>query len=303
LGVYLGAGFQKLGLSQMSDPCLFAAGEVEVTSIMCPASSSPMEQHTPELPSELAESSSDVAYLSEVGSQHGADADVTMTTRRCLERANSLVPVGVGWWDVLLKQSAQVALAAPADFTGVRRGGPRYREAVGIFLQTQAASSTVSEKTTVMLRNLPSHYTRTCLKDLLESMGFAGRFDFLYLRRDFKTESAGNAVVNLVTSADAERLMQRMNQRPSKRSAPTRRSRNASWGAEDRQGRAANIAHFRNHEVMHESVSDSYRPALFDNGTRIPFPAPTRTVRPPRRGSQRIMMVECPVGGQRMASS
>ena len=34
-------------------------------------------------------------------------------------------------------------------------------------------------------------------------------------------------------------------------------------------------------EVMHESVDDLYRPAIFARGVRQPFPAPTQPVKAP----------------------
>ncbi|CAE7621292.1 ML3, partial [Symbiodinium sp. CCMP2456] len=54
-------------------------------------------------------------------------------------------------------------------------------------------------RTTVMLRNLPNNYTRDMLLELIDSMGFRGQYDFLYLPIDFQTHAClGYAFVNLV---------------------------------------------------------------------------------------------------------
>merc|ERR1719367_2096902 len=44
-------------------------------------------------------------------------------------------------------------------------------------------------RTTVMLRNLPLDHTRDMLLHLLDTKGFAGMYDFIYLPMDFKTRA------------------------------------------------------------------------------------------------------------------
>merc|ERR1712187_1092030 len=52
--------------------------------------------------------------------------------------------------------------------------------------------------------------------------------------------------------------------------------------SEPLQGLETHCDRYRNSPVMHELVPDEFRPVLFDQGVRIPFPAPTKRIRPPR---------------------
>merc|ERR1712050_738430 len=62
-------------------------------------------------------------------------------------------------------------------------------------------------RTTVILRNIPNCYTRDALVHVLDTQGFVGRYNFLYVPIDFRTHAAiGYAFINLVTPADAERV-------------------------------------------------------------------------------------------------
>mmetsp|Transcript_40941 Transcript_40941/g.124038 ORF Transcript_40941/g.124038 Transcript_40941/m.124038 type:complete len:106 (+) Transcript_40941:336-653(+) len=55
----------------------------------------------------------------------------------------------------------------------------------------------------------------------------------------------------------------------------------ASWN-EPHQGMDALVERYRNSPVMHPSVAPAHRPAVFAEGKRVAFPAPTRAVRAPR---------------------
>eukprot|EP00913_Durusdinium_trenchii_P034625 g32394.t1 len=55
------------------------------------------------------------------------------------------------------------------------------------------------ERTTVMLRNLPNNYTREMFLEMLDSEGFRGSYDFVYLPCDFhRKANLGYAFVNMV---------------------------------------------------------------------------------------------------------
>eukprot|EP00439_Symbiodinium_sp_Y106_P070687 s91_g12.t1 len=61
------------------------------------------------------------------------------------------------------------------------------------------------QRTSVMLKNLPEHFTGDILKELIDKEGFAGAYDFLYMPMKFISQTPfGYAFVNLV-SADAVR--------------------------------------------------------------------------------------------------
>merc|ERR1719277_1258401 len=61
---------------------------------------------------------------------------------------------------------------------------------------------------------------------------------------------------------------------------PSEKALEFAWS--DTQGLDAQIARYRDSPLMHESVNDEMRPALYKNGVRINFPAPTKTIRAPR---------------------
>merc|ERR1712178_54494 len=48
------------------------------------------------------------------------------------------------------------------------------------------------------------------------------------------------------------------------------------------QGYEAHIERYRNSPVMHDSVADKFKPALYKDGIRVAFPEPTKTIKPPR---------------------
>lgn len=152
----------------------------------------------------------------------------------------------------------------------------------------KAAGDAAVQRTTVMLRNLPNNYTRHMLLNMIDSEGFAGRYDFLYLPIDFKTHAAlGYAFLNLITPEDAERVHQRLNGF-TRWVLPSSKVCSISW-SQPHQGLEAHIARYRSSPLMHAAVPDSYRPILFKNGIRVPFPAPTKNIKPPRQGSQRVL--------------
>jgi len=144
-----------------------------------------------------------------------------------------------------------------------------------------------SERTTLMLRNLPNKFSREDVLELLSSKGFAGKFDFLYFPIDFNTHDAlGYAFVNMVTTEAAEQL-QRSLDGFSRWSVRSNKVCSVSW-SQPLQGLDAHVARYRNSPVMHESVPDAFRPVLFAKGKRIPLPEPTKRIKPPHKGSQRM---------------
>merc|ERR1719174_1871715 len=55
-------------------------------------------------------------------------------------------------------------------------------------------------KTTQMMQNVPNDYSRQMLLDLLDNLGFADKYDFVYLPLDFKTKrSLGYAFLNFTS--------------------------------------------------------------------------------------------------------
>jgi len=134
---------------------------------------------------------------------------------------------------------------------------------------------------TVMLRNLPNNYTRSMLLKLIDSEGFDGMYDFIYLPMDFKSQaSLGYAFVNLTDSDQAARFFEAFVGFHDW-VVPSQKVCSVNWSA-PYQGRDAHIERYRNSPVMHEDVPDDYKPMVFRDGERIKFPPPTKKLKVPR---------------------
>jgi hypothetical protein len=137
------------------------------------------------------------------------------------------------------------------------------------------------EKTTVMLRNIPNNYTRTLLLELLDAHGAKPHYNMVYLPIDFSSSAGfGYAFVNFVCQERAEDFMRQV-QGFRNWSVSSEKVLEATWSSAH-QGIESHIARYRNSPVMHSSVPDEQRPALFQDGVRIPFPAPTKKLKAPR---------------------
>lgn len=138
-----------------------------------------------------------------------------------------------------------------------------------------------AEKTTVMLRNIPNNYTRELLIELLDAHGAKPFYNMVYLPIDFASNAGfGYAFVNFMAQQDAEAFMERV-QGFRSWSVSSEKVLEATWSSAH-QGIESHIARYRNSPVMHASVPDEQRPALFKDGVRIPFPAPTKKLKAPR---------------------
>jgi len=173
---------------------------------------------------------------------------------------------------------------APAPQSPQRRGKRGQQAQQQPQGQASPAQFEVGEsqgRTTVMLRNIPNNYTRAMLLELLDSQGLAGRYDFVYLPFDFKTEAGlGFAFVNLLTPEDAELCKVHLTGFRSW-AIPSGKVCEVGWSGADQQGLEANSERYRNSSVMHSSVPEELKPVRFMNGVQVPFPKPTRKVWPP----------------------
>lgn len=145
-------------------------------------------------------------------------------------------------------------------------------------------------RTTVMLRNLPDGFTRDILLRTLDEEGFAGKYNFVYVPIDFRNHiSTGYAFINMVTAGEAAKIMRRFNgfvRWPVACNQPCF----VCW-SDPYQGLEANVARYRNSPLMHHVVPNEYRPAIFRDGVRVEFPPPTRVVKAPRKGTQRMLIL------------
>jgi hypothetical protein len=126
--------------------------------------------------------------------------------------------------------------------------------------------------TTVLLRNIPNDYNRSMLENLFNSQGFFGLYDFLYLPVDFERQcSLGYSFVNFVNHIGAQQFFLRFSGFSSW-GLPTRKVGEVEWAKPRCQGLAAHVARYRGRPIMHSSVRDECKPAVFFHGVRVAFP-------------------------------
>jgi len=136
-------------------------------------------------------------------------------------------------------------------------------------------------KTTVMMRNLPNDYSREMLVKLIDTQGFRGCYNLFYLPIDYESRvSFGYAFIDLVSPEEAERFHAHF-QGFDAWDMVTSKVCEVCWSSV-LQGVQAHVARYRNSPVMHETVPDEFKPLLFVDGKRVPFPTATKSTRAPR---------------------
>lgn len=144
--------------------------------------------------------------------------------------------------------------------------------------QTTASSAAL---TTIMMRNIPSEYTGLMLLTLLNKNGFNGSYDLVYLPMDYHNRVGfGYAFINFV-SPEAAQNFRLVFEGFSDWGMASDKVCEVCW-SNVLQGVEAHIERYRNSPVMHEAVPDAFKPMLFAAGKRVPFPAPMKSIRPPR---------------------
>jgi len=135
--------------------------------------------------------------------------------------------------------------------------------------------------TTVMMRNIPNDYTGSMLLDLLNEHGFAGLYNLVYLPMDYHRKAGfGYAFIDFITTEEAQRFREYF-EGFSDWGLVSHKICSVSW-SDALQGVQAHIDRYRNSPVMHDAVPDEFKPMLFENGKRVPFPVPTKSIRAPR---------------------
>jgi len=136
--------------------------------------------------------------------------------------------------------------------------------------------------TTLVFMQLPEDYTRDMVTGLmLDASGFAGAYDFVYVPMDLTSHrSFGYAFVNALTPDVAGQMIEYF-AGYDRWVMPSKKTCKVLWGKQ--QGLYANIKRYQNSPVMHASVSDAYKPALFSQGLRVSFPLPTKILKAPQK--------------------
>jgi hypothetical protein len=136
-------------------------------------------------------------------------------------------------------------------------------------------------RTTAMMRNIPSEYTRANLLQLLDQQGFLGSYDIVYLPVAIHTDlNHGYAFINFTTTKNFERFREHFTGFGDWM-MPSDKICEVCW-SDVAQGSHENIQKYRDSPMMHESIEDRFKPALFEHGRRKAFPEPTKRIRPPR---------------------
>lgn len=170
------------------------------------------------------------------------------------------------------------ALQARADALAAR--AKELREAVRQS-QSGSAKAKITENTTLILKNLPVGCTQEGLRKILDELGLAGLYDFIYVPFDFKKLVALRyGYVNFEQHADAVKAMAILDGY-SGWVVGSEKPCEVEWSGAQ-QGLYAHIERYRNSPVMHATVPEEYKPVLLQNGIRIAFPPPTQVVKPPK---------------------
>ncbi|CAE7900731.1 mei2 [Symbiodinium microadriaticum] len=146
------------------------------------------------------------------------------------------------------------------------------------------SSQSSQPRTTVMLRNLPNNYTRAMVSTMMDKENFKGKYDFLYLPIDFRSKAnLGYAFVNLVDEKQVKAFW-KVFDGYTRWVLPSAKVCSVSWSG-PHQGQQAHVDRYRDSPIMHSSVPDEFKPAIFAQGTgeRMDFPAPSKKLRAPRR--------------------
>lgn len=139
----------------------------------------------------------------------------------------------------------------------------------------------VHARTTLMMHNLPECWKRSDLCNWLNSQGFREEYDFLYLptklRGGARCGSAfGYAFANFISHASADNAMERLNGLENEG-----RICQVVWSSRQ-QSCEGQVERYRNSPIMHSSVDDEFKPAVYQGGVRFSFPPPYRKLCAPR---------------------
>jgi len=156
---------------------------------------------------------------------------------------------------------------------------PRYAAPPpGNFSLSHVKVQKTQERTTVVLRNLPSHLSRSELVKILDDAGFSKKYDFVYLPTNFRNMTVfGYAIVNFCDAADAQAALDQF------RGTDVDGQAMITEWSKSQQGYADLVCRYRDSPVMHTSVPDQHKPIILANGCLQPFPPPTESLQPLRK--------------------
>jgi len=145
----------------------------------------------------------------------------------------------------------------------------------GSSADSDSVASTGETRTTIRITGFPKSFTRTQLVDLLDDAGFVCAYDFVYLPCDFQGlhECFGYGFINFTTAEAATRAKLHLE--------AMQQGLEVSWS--NNQGLEVQLQRLSRSTVLHESVADEAKPALFRQGVRVAFPESMGLPEGPRR--------------------
>mmetsp|Transcript_44577 Transcript_44577/g.115338 ORF Transcript_44577/g.115338 Transcript_44577/m.115338 type:complete len:272 (+) Transcript_44577:69-884(+) len=165
----------------------------------------------------------------------------------------------------------------------VSASGPAATQQAALAESGAAPATPGQPRTTVILRNLPTSYSSRCmLLEMLDSEGFLGKCNFVYLPISFNHQAGlGYAFVNLADPSYATDFGATFDGYR-KWKMPSDKVCQVAWSGQF-QGLDANIERYRNSAVMHKSIPEEYKPCVLVDGVVSVFPKPTKALPIPPR--------------------
>lgn len=181
-------------------------------------------------------------------------------------------------------ESPRFPCAPPGIFTApqseVSRHASRAKK-TSMWVGGARNEETANKKTTLLIKNVPAASRRDDLCCLLDSQGFAGQYNFVYMPANFKAmASFGYGFLNFAEPAFAEQALRCLQGFEWKFDSSVC-TLEVAW-SDPHQGLDVHVERYRNCPVMHPSVPEEFKPMLLSAGVRIPFPAPTKALTAPR---------------------
>jgi hypothetical protein len=116
--------------------------------------------------------------------------------------------------------------------------------------------------------------------NVLRQQGLAEDVDFLYTPGNLKLkQNCGYAFVNFTKPESAAVCLEKLC--GFNWDARGKHVCEVDWCL-DHQGIESHVERYRDSRIMHASVEDEYKPAIFRNGVRMPFPSPSKPLHKPR---------------------
>jgi hypothetical protein len=135
--------------------------------------------------------------------------------------------------------------------------------------------------TTVMVRCLHEDLNCQAFVQQINSMGWKGLYDFVYMPINFRGK--GNFGYVFVNFCSAMLALEFRHALASFELTGSHECSQWTTGWSTCQGLDANVERYRNSPLMHKQVPVECKPAIFDeSGSRIAFPEPTKPIPKPR---------------------